>query len=109
MRRPPGFVEDRKILFWEHVPGQRPQDFVQHDIPRGKRAQLAAVLRRGALGLSYRGWAECRMCGERLGSADLHGLGFVWPQKAEHYVLEHDIWTPGCDALYAAIFAEVRR
>lgn len=98
-----------KILFWEHVPGQRPQDFVRHDIPRGKRAQLAAVLARGVIDLRYMGWADCRICGARLGTSDLHGLGFMWPEKAEHYVLEHDVWTPGCDALYEAIFREARR
>ena len=95
-------TSDRKIFFWEHAAGLRPQDFVRRDVPRGKREQLAAVLRGGTRGLTYRGWAECRMCGAHLGSSDVHGLGFVWPELAEHYVLEHDVWTPGCDALYAA-------
>ncbi len=94
-------MSDRKILFWEHAPGQRPQDFVRHDIPRGKREQLATVLKHGRRGLQYRGWAECRICGKHLGSADVHGLGFMWPEKAEHYILVHDVWTPDCDALYA--------
>lgn len=93
-------MTDRKILFWQHVPGQRPQDFVRHDIPRGKREQLAAILQRGNLGESYSGSAECRICRGMLGSADVHGLGFTWPEKADHYVLKHDVWTPGCDALY---------
>jgi hypothetical protein len=95
-----------KILFWEHAPGGRPQDFVRHDVPRGKRAQLAVILRRGVPGLRYMGWADCRICGARLGTADLHGLGFTWPEGAEHYVLEHDVWTPGCDALHEAIRRE---
>jgi hypothetical protein len=51
-------MSDRKILFWEHAPGQRPQDFVRHDIPRGKREQLATVLKHGRRGLQYRGWAQ---------------------------------------------------
>lgn len=47
-------------------------------------------------GLSSMGWATCRICGARLGTRDLVGYGLVWPERAEHYVLEHDVWTPGC-------------
>src|SRR5262249_35450515 len=32
-------------------------------------------------------------------SMDLTRFGFVWPEKAEHYVLAHDVWTPECSAL----------
>ena len=101
--------EGRKILFWEDAPGWRPQDFVRQDIGRVKREQLAHILANGNLGQSYKGFAECRLCKAALGSSDLSGLGFVWPQKAEHYVLEHDVWTPGRDALYAAMCEEASR
>ena len=96
---------DKQILFWEHAPGQRPQDFIRPDISRAQREHLANILASGHRGAQCRGWAECRICGAHLGSADLHGYGFMWPEKAEHYLLKHDVWTPGCDALYAAVAA----
>lgn len=100
---------ERKILFWEHTPGMRPQDFVRDDVPREKREMLARTLANGRRGVTYRGWAACRICGKNLGSSDLHGHGFVWPEKAEHYVLEHDVWTPGCDALLFEVGTAIAR
>jgi len=31
------------------------------------------------------------------------GHGFVWPEKADHYVLVDDVWTAECDEMLAAI------
>lgn len=81
----------------------QPQDFVNASIPRKDRIDLARALVRGEVDESYIGYAECRICGERLGTADLVGWGFLWPEKAEHYILEHDVWTPECDRLLAAV------
>lgn len=53
--------------------------------------------------MSYLGWANCRICGERLGTRDLFGNGFVWPEGANHYVLIHKVWTKECDEMLAAI------
>ena len=50
-------------------------------------------------GIQAKGWAECRLCGAQLGSMDLTRFGYVWPEKAEHYVVEHDVWTPECSAI----------
>jgi hypothetical protein len=90
------------ILFWERVPGKRPQDFVRSDIAAQDRQSLAHVLAHGAVLISYMGWADCRICGEALGSQDLAGFGFFWPQKAEHYVLQHNVWTLDCSLLLSA-------
>jgi hypothetical protein len=46
------------------------------------------------------GWASCRICGANLGSRDLTAFGFVWPEKAEHYIVAHDVWTPECTQLF---------
>ena len=67
-------------------------------MPRADREELARVLQRGDVGTAYMGWADCRICGRQLGTRDFFGYGFLWPEKAEHYVLEHDVWTPECDA-----------
>jgi hypothetical protein len=52
---------------------------------------------------SYLGWADCRICGAQLGTRDFFGHGFIWPEKAEHYVLEHDVWTPECAELLSVL------
>jgi len=103
--RRPGETSDR-ILFWTHLSGGRPQDFVRHDIPSSARQIVAAVLAAGRdvhPEFQAMGWANCRICGRRLGTRDLGELGLVWPELAEHYVLEHGVWTPGCSELLSRI------
>lgn len=119
----------RRILFWSEQfdvghaalfsglfklfgqPQHLPKDFVRNDIPYDDRRCLADALELrstmhpngGQVLTSYFGWAECRICGVKLGSRDLFGHGFVWPEKAEHYILNHNVWTPDCDALLTAV------
>jgi hypothetical protein len=85
--------------------GRKPQDHVRRDVPAWARQALALVLQRGAdvhPGVQAKGWANCRICGAQLGSGDLTAFGHVWPEKAEHYILTHGVWTPGCEALLQA-------
>lgn len=94
--------EDR-LFFWS--PSKRPQDF--QSTPRWKvtparRAELVKLLMHGNVLMSYMGHADCRICGAELGFRDLGDFGLVWPEKAEHYVLEHGVWLPDCDKLLAA-------
>jgi hypothetical protein len=89
----------RRILFWGLLRGERPRDFVLTDITTDRRQALAVVLMSGRAMEAYPGWANCRMCGSELGTQDLGALGFVWPEKAEHYILAHGVWTPDCDRL----------
>lgn len=86
-----------------HVPNVQPKDCVVKTIPRADREVLAKALANGTMFMSYMGWADCRICGAELGTRDMTGWGFLWPEKAEHYILEHDVWTPGCSRLLAAI------
>lgn len=87
------------ILGTGRRPDPQPQQCVRTTIPRERRVAAADVLAAGAVIERYFGHANCRICGVELGSADLGGHGFVWPEKAEHYVLEHDVWVPGLDRL----------
>lgn len=130
MNRAPGPVAGIPLLFWDEkvegglgtlldflgvVPGGKkygqPRDHVRPDVPRVDREELARALQLrsvenptgGDVLMSYMGWADCRICGERLGTRDLFGHGFVWPEKAEHYVLRHKVWTKECDAMLAAV------
>lgn len=111
----------RRILFWADSPTdgigaivglfttiftgsppRRPEQHVTPYVPLRKRQQVAKLLAAGQPIESYLGHAHCRMCGVELGYRDFAGYGFIWPEKAEHYLLEHGVWTPECEMLYAA-------
>lgn len=87
-------------LYWSTWQrGKRPQDHIRTDIPRADRELVAAALRGGERMQAWLGYANCRLCGVQLGTCDLGGYGFLWPEQAEHYILEHDVWTPDCAVL----------
>lgn len=99
---------------WEAVQGlgivgRDPHDWITDKVDPEMRKRLGEALARGKKLMSYMGFAECRICGCQLGTSDLGGYGFVWPEKAEHYVLEHKVWTPECNELYMAILDEDER
>ncbi len=135
--RDPASPAGKKLLFWDdeidsgplqplldalgvilrgRTYGQ-PKDHVRLDVPWADREDLSRALRlrppAGSIGgdvwMSYLGWADCRMCGQRLGTRDLFGYGFVWPERAEHYVLDHRVWTPECDEMLAAVRRSFRK
>lgn len=126
----------KRLLFWDEkvggglghlldalgvVPGGRkygqPSDHVRNDVPWADREELARALQLqstmnptgGDVLMGYMGWADCRMCKERLGTRDLFGYGFVWPEKADHYVLVHKVWTKECDEMLVAVRRSKRR
>lgn len=89
-------------MYWGDQVGKRPQDFVHQGAPTWQRDALVFILQNGLdahPGIQAKGWANCRLCGAQLGSMDLTRFGFVWPEKAEHYVVAHDVWTPECSEL----------
>lgn len=98
-------------------PRGEPQEFIRHDIVWGDREALAMALslggpsnpRGGSVLESYFGFAECRLCGERLGTRDLFGYGYIWPERAEHYILNHKVWTPDCTEMLQAVRRAARR
>jgi len=86
-----------RLLFWtESAP---PSKFVRSHVSDRDRRELATALRGGRTVDAYLGHANCRICGAELGYRDLESHGMVRPDGAEHYVLEHGVWTPGCDEL----------
>ena len=97
------FIEGLFALFTGKAPNIQPQDCVRSGIPRADREDLARALARGTMKESYFGYAHCRICGLELGNKDLVGWGWQWPEKAEHYVLMHDVWTPACTRLLAQV------
>lgn len=85
------------------LPEKRPQDFVRTDILPGTRKLLADILTGGREVEAFFGHAQCRICKTELGHRDLGAhIGpylFIWPEKAEHYILDHGVWTRDCDIL----------
>lgn len=43
---------------------------------------------------NWRGFANCRICNCRNGSADLSDGIFIWPEGLAHYVSEHNVSLP---------------
>src|SRR5262245_55519195 len=101
----PGFptpLHLRPLMYWGDAAGERPQDFVDPSVPSWRRDAIVFILQNGVdahPGIQAKGSAICRICGAQLGSMDLMRFGFVWPEKADHYVVAHDVWTPECSAL----------
>lgn len=87
-------------MFW--TPLKVPGRFSDSLIPANKKALAIKLLREGEPVNYYLGSAQCRICKERLGCADLSGFGFLWPEKAEHYIEKHSVWLPEIDELVQA-------
>lgn len=123
----------RQLLYWDDevddvMPlvhalgvalGQRrgqPKDHVRHDVRASDRLTLVSALQirsaanpsGGAVLATHAGWADCRLCGRHLGTRDFFGYGFIWPERADHYVLIHKVWTKECDEMLAAVRRERR-
>lgn len=135
--RDPGPAAGKRILFWDEQAGPhlqplldqlgvfagvgrkhgQPRDHVRDDVPWTDRQDLGRALQErstmnpagGDVLMGYMGWADCRICGERLGTRDFFGHGFIWPEKADHYVLSHKVWTKDCDEMLAAVRRARRR
>jgi len=126
-------ADGRRLLYWDdevdgatpliHALGVslgkrrgQPRDHVRRGVPAVDRLMLIDVLQLrsatnpsgGAVLASHASWAICRMCGRPLGTRDFFGHGFVWPEGAAHYVVAHQVWTPECDEMLAAIRRERR-
>ena len=109
MTRAPGPDAGKRLLFWDELAGDiqpllgllgvvprgcghgQPKDHVRHDVPWADREELSHALQfrttmnpiGGDVLMSYMGWANCRICGERLGTSDFFGHGFSPPAGIE--------------------------
>ena len=92
-----------RLLYWRLW--SHPRLFIRSDISEADRAEVIAALKAGRPLVVYMGFARCRICGETLGVSDMIANGMLFPQKAEHYVREHRVWTRGCDELLRRIRA----
>ena len=93
----------QKIMFWSV--SHRPQDFagLAEKAPPSRVHMVTVFLKTGSIDMAECGWAECRICGEKLGTKDMIADGYVWPELAEHYIEKHGVWTPKMNALGRAL------
>jgi hypothetical protein len=92
-----------RLLYWGGL--SHPRLFIRGDISEVDRAEVIAALEVGRSVVAYMGFARCRICGHILGVSDMITHGMLYPQKAEHYLREHQVWTRGCDELLRRIHA----
>lgn len=82
-------------MFWDDC---KPSDFVL-DTNSVKKYFVVGLLRSGKTVARNKGHFRCKMCGDRLGSCDVAGWGFIWPEGSEHYIEKHNIWIKEFDEL----------
>jgi hypothetical protein len=98
-------VNDKpRLLYWS---GSRPPHlYVRDEVPEADRGAVVDALASGQVVVRYMGYANCRICKIVLGSCDMLTHGMIYPQKAEHYLEMHRVWTRECDELLRRIRAE---
>lgn len=77
-------------------------------VSKEDREAVIEILKNGRTIAEYLGFARCRICNAMLGTKDLAGYGFVWPQRAEHYIVMHDVWISELSELLEAATAQNR-
>jgi|GEM_PF-3118410 len=70
-----------------------PQDLVDESRPVDEI--VVQYLQSGFFCRGRMGCANCRICGDRLGCADMTDGVFVWPQRLDHYLTAHHVQLPG--------------
>jgi hypothetical protein len=53
--------------------------------------RVALYLDNGYISARYRGWSNCRLCGEHVGSKDKSDGVYVWPDGLSHYLRIHKV------------------
>jgi len=96
----------KPILYWSEK--HCPQDYENciSSVSTEAVDRVIAALRLGENVQQARGWANCRICEASLGSSDLSSNGFMWPSQAEHYVVEHGVWTPDLNQFAETLFSK---
>lgn len=59
-----------------------------------EREDVTDFLTRGFVSRAYLGYANCRICGENLGSLELSDGIYCWPEGLHHYVQVHGVGLP---------------
>lgn len=81
--------------FWRHADDRNsdlpfPEAGEQWNGQQEFLARLEEVEAR-ARNLSYRGWSNCRLCGQANGSQTYDHAGWQWPSGYAHYLRDHNV------------------
>lgn len=92
----------RQEGFWSDT--YRPADHLDPTWRGPERAACLRFIRAGTRTHLSKGWAECRICGEKLGSSDLllPGGHYVCPDRFDHYLRKHRL-KPSSRFIKAAV------
>jgi hypothetical protein len=98
-------VNDKpRLLYWSRW--SPPRLHIRDGVPEADRATVIDALASGQVVFRYMGYANCRICRIVLGSCDMETHGMIYPQKSQHYLEKHRVWTRECDELLRCIRAE---
>ena len=93
--------EPIKVGFWRSRDGRDYREFpdVRTTVdwswnPRERQLVVAYLSDSKFRGPGYRGWSDCRICGQNNGSSDFTDGVYVWPEGFAHYVREHGVKPP---------------
>lgn len=99
-----------KILFWRPLGSRvyatpeewrlpRVENHVQEELDPERVKRIVEFLTHPEFEMGYRGDARCRICKKMLGYRDFFRGKWCWPEMAEHYILEHNVWVPELDEI----------
>ena len=72
-----------------------PEDYIDLDWDVEERNRIADHLKKGGkVALYYCGYADCRICGEKLGCSERYDGTYLWPDGFDHYLVEHGVKPP---------------
>ena len=80
--------------WWSRLNLPRPDRLIRVGWRFSDRENIVAYLRSGVSCNVFMGSASCRLCRQYLGSLDLTDGEWVWPERLEHYVSEHEVMLP---------------
>ena len=69
-----------------------PQEIVSDNVKY--KEEIAEYLKNGNTAIQWQGHSGCRICQKTLGSKCLTDGKYIWPEKLEHYVIEHNVQLP---------------
>lgn len=87
----------QRIGYWRvpaHENWPEPLDLCDETWSASERDTIASYLHDGMIAKTWMGHAQCRLCGESIGSSDLTDGTFIWPEGLSHYVTEHAVRPP---------------
>lgn len=92
-----------KIGFWkdrhspEHLNSPMPVEKADEHSDKSEILKRLTLLESESREVRYRGWSNCRICGESNGSGEFHFIDkeskveYVWPEGYRHYLDKHNV------------------